>query len=133
MPEPDPFDELEELFAEDDLKPANPGGYVPTRKEAAVPPGSGRLAPPRVATRVEAAVPVRPGAGSSALPDDSQPYKPNRRPPLAVICILDDGMDGGEWTRMRGDKLVIGRTIGDLRVPFDLQMGDPHAEISRNF
>src|SRR5437660_7344157 len=98
MPEPDPFDELEELFAEDDLKPAGPGGYVPTRKESALPPGSGRLASPRVATRVESAVPQRSGIGTNAPPaDDSQPYKPSRRPPLAIICVLDDGLDDGEW------------------------------------
>ena len=38
---------------------------------------------------------------------------------MATLCILDDGRDDGEWVRIRGDKVVIGRNEGDICIPHD--------------
>jgi pSer/pThr/pTyr-binding forkhead associated (FHA) protein len=112
-----------------------------------------REAPPREATRLESddeirqalfsrragrkpIPPIGPGAPPPAvldavLDDDPAPYRPQLRPPMAVLCVLDDGKDEGEWIRLRGDRFVIGRTEGDLRIPHDPMMSGRHAEISR--
>ncbi len=58
-------------------------------------------------------------------------FRPMRRPPMAMLCILDDGRDDGEWVRIRADKVVIGRTEGDIVIPHDTMMSSQHAEISR--
>jgi hypothetical protein len=58
-------------------------------------------------------------------------YRPAQRPPLALLCVLDDGGDDGEWVRVRTDRFVVGRTEGDLRVPHDALMSARHAELTR--
>jgi len=45
--------------------------------------------------------------------------------------VLDDVGDDGELVRMRGDRLVIGRSEGDLLVPHDISMSPRHALIER--
>jgi pSer/pThr/pTyr-binding forkhead associated (FHA) protein len=65
------------------------------------------------------------------LDQDIQPDRPLDRPPLAMLCILDDGKADGEWIRLRGDRYLIGRTEGDIRIPHDNRMSSRHAEISR--
>jgi pSer/pThr/pTyr-binding forkhead associated (FHA) protein len=67
----------------------------------------------------------------AALDDDPLAYRPQLRPPMALLCVLDDGKDEGEWFRLRGDRFVIGRAEGDLRIPHDQMMSGRHAEISR--
>ncbi len=149
----DPFGDLESLFSEGDLGVTRgagqpKGGYTPTRKEAIIRdqaptplPGSKpepekpvtpagrtptRLEPlplfrngERLATRAEPAV------------EDAAVFKPTRRPPMALLCYLDDGSEDGEWLRIRTDRFVIGRTEGDLRVPHDCLISPRHAEITR--
>src|SRR6266404_8729174 len=39
---------------------------------------------------------------------------PVERPPVGVLCVLDDGKLNGEWVRLRADRTVIGRTEGDV-------------------
>jgi pSer/pThr/pTyr-binding forkhead associated (FHA) protein len=112
-----------------------------------------REAPPREATRLESdeeirqallsrraarkpAPPLGPAAPEAPvldaiLDDDPAPYRPQQRPLMAVLCVLDDGKDDGEWFRLRGDRFVIGRTEGDVRIPHDMMMSGRHAEISR--
>src|SRR5262245_8973242 len=52
--------------------------------------------------------------------DDAVPAeRPRDRPPMALLCILDDGKADGEWVRLRGDRCLIGRTEGDVRIPHD--------------
>lgn len=127
MPE-DPFDDLEELFTAEPVKP----GYTPTRKEA-IPAG-----PVRTPTRKEAVVAgPTPPPGTPVAPkppaDDAAAFHPRARPPMAVICALDDGADHGEWFRMRGDCFVIGRTEGDCRIAHDPMIAPRHCEIRRTF
>lgn len=122
MPAPDPFDELEQLFADDD---ASPAGYVPTRKEA-IPAKQHQRTP----TRAEA-IPARTPTRAESVGHDAAPFRPKRRPPMAVLCICDDGQSEGEWQRIRSDRFVIGRTEGDCVIPMDDLMAPRHAEISR--
>src|SRR5262249_12007525 len=106
-----------------------------------------REAPPREATRLQSDEEIRrallarraarkpaPG-GAPAVPEpagdeDVVPYRPQQRPPMAVLCVLDDGKDDGEWYRLRGDRWVIGRTEGGGCLPDDLMMAGKHAEIT---
>ncbi|MCI0463384.1 MAG: FHA domain-containing protein [Gemmataceae bacterium] len=62
---------------------------------------------------------------------ETQPDRPHLRPPIALLCICDDGKLDGEWVRLRGDRYVIGRTEGDICIPHDVTMSSQHAEISR--
>jgi pSer/pThr/pTyr-binding forkhead associated (FHA) protein len=62
---------------------------------------------------------------------DGVPFRPVRRPPMALLCILDDGRDDGEWVRVRSERVVIGRTDGDIRIPHDDMMSGRHAELFR--
>jgi hypothetical protein len=62
---------------------------------------------------------------------DTRPFRPARRPPMALLCILDDGSDEGELVRIRGPRLVIGRGEGDVVIPHDDMISGRHAEISR--
>jgi pSer/pThr/pTyr-binding forkhead associated (FHA) protein len=62
---------------------------------------------------------------------DTLPYRPTHRPPVAVLCVLDDGQLDGEWVRIRTAKFVIGRSEGDLVIPHDTIMSGRHAVLSR--
>jgi pSer/pThr/pTyr-binding forkhead associated (FHA) protein len=68
-----------------------------------------------------------------AAPVEPEPKvdRPTLRPPLALLCILDDGKAEGEWFRLRGDRCVIGRADGDVQIPHDGMMSSRHAEIVR--
>jgi hypothetical protein len=60
-------------------------------------------------------------------------FRPLRRPPVALLCALDDGdPDGGEWVRIRSGEFIIGRGEGDFVVPQDGQMSKRHASLTRN-
>jgi pSer/pThr/pTyr-binding forkhead associated (FHA) protein len=62
---------------------------------------------------------------------EADPYRPTQRPPMAVLCILDDGSDDGEWLRLRADRIVIGRVDGDIVIPHDHLISSRHAELCR--
>jgi pSer/pThr/pTyr-binding forkhead associated (FHA) protein len=78
---------------------------------------------PRAATVVD-----RPQADGEVVA-----FRPVRRPPMALLCILDDGRDDGEWVRIRTPTCVIGRTEGDVRIPHDSTMSSKHASLSRTY
>jgi pSer/pThr/pTyr-binding forkhead associated (FHA) protein len=81
-----------------------------------------------------AAVPKSPGASASALADsqvETQPFRPAVRPPMGLLCVLDDGEDAGELVRIRTSTFVIGRVEGDLVIPHDSGISGRHAEIIR--
>jgi pSer/pThr/pTyr-binding forkhead associated (FHA) protein len=63
--------------------------------------------------------------------DDTQPYRPTQRPPMALLTVLDDADTEGETIRIRGDSLIIGRVEGSLILPHDGAISSRHAEISR--
>jgi pSer/pThr/pTyr-binding forkhead associated (FHA) protein len=69
--------------------------------------------------------------GQASSVPDAHRERPTQRPPMALLCILDDGKQDGEWFRLRADRTVIGRADGDIRIPHDVQMSTHHAEIVR--
>lgn len=62
---------------------------------------------------------------------DAVPYRPVMRPKRAMLCVLDDGSNDGEWLRIRTGRLTIGRTEGDVLIPDDEGISGRHAEIVR--
>lgn len=68
-----------------------------------------------------------------AVPVEIEPQaeQPVLRPPIAFLCVLDDGKTDGEWVRLRGDRTVIGRTEGEVRIPHDGAISGQHAELLR--
>jgi FHA domain len=77
----------------------------------------------------DAAPPVppspQPGAGRAAVP-----YRPTVRPPMAILTVFDDGKTDGEIIRIRDHRFIIGRTEGDLCIPFDGRISARHVEIT---
>jgi len=58
-------------------------------------------------------------------------FRPQNRPPMALLTMLDDGeTEVGEVHRIRGPRHVIGRKGGDTIVPHDHNLSAEHAEIS---
>lgn len=81
-------------------------------------------APARQPTMVAHAAP-RPAA------PDTETFRPSARPPMAWLCVLDDGQDEGEVVRIRATPFVIGRAEGDVVIPHDAGMSGRHVEILR--
>jgi hypothetical protein len=59
------------------------------------------------------------------------PYRPTSRPPIALLTVCDDGDADGEILRIRCPRFVIGRTHGDLKIPFDKRISSRHVEITQ--
>jgi len=62
---------------------------------------------------------------------DAKAFRPSLRPSMALLCVLDDGEDTGEFVRIRASSFVIGRADGDFLIPHDSGISGRHAEISR--
>lgn len=58
-------------------------------------------------------------------------WRPGRRPPMALLHVVDDGRDSGETIRLRADTLVVGRQIGSVSIPHDPFLGIDHARLDR--
>lgn len=84
-----------------------------------------------------ASAPAPVGVGGKAVkpaaaPEPETPVeKPQQRPPMAMICLLDDGRQEGEWFRLRAERTVLGRSEGDIRISHEVLMSGRHAEIVR--
>jgi pSer/pThr/pTyr-binding forkhead associated (FHA) protein len=120
--------------------PANPPGQLgwveETRMESVeeirqVLRGEPATVLPPLASRNYQPEPPQMTAQNLAVETDTQPFRPLRRSPLALLCIIDDGRDEGEWVRLRADQIVIGRSDGDILIPHDNLMSGRHAEIVR--
>jgi len=87
----------------------------------------------RLAAGAKAQPPQAQGSVPAAVPDEveAQAERPLIRPPVATLCILDDGKSDGEWVRLRADATVIGRTEGDVRIPHDPAISGKHAQVIR--
>jgi pSer/pThr/pTyr-binding forkhead associated (FHA) protein len=87
----------------------------------------------RLAAPKKAATPAAPDNIPVAVPVEVEPQQeqPVLRPPVGMLCILDDGKTEGEWVRLRADRTVIGRTEGDIRIPHDGLVSGRHAELVR--
>jgi pSer/pThr/pTyr-binding forkhead associated (FHA) protein len=76
--------------------------------------------------------PAPPGAAPAPEAEpEVRPETPVLRPPMALLCILDDGKLDGELFRLRADRTVLGRNEGDVRIPHDGMISSRHAEITR--
>lgn len=75
---------------------------------------------PRIPTRKE----TEPG-GRTPL------FRPRFRPPMAVVCVHDDCQTSGEVVRVRGDRLTLGRSKGDIVIPHDSSISGQHCEVLR--
>jgi hypothetical protein len=84
------------------------------------------LAPPAAQAGAQAKAPV-----AAPAEIEAQAEQPVLRPPIAYLCVLDDGKTEGEWVRLRADRTVIGRTEGDVRIPHDGAISGQHAELVR--
>ena len=73
----------------------------------------------------------RPPTAKEAMPDDTLPYRPVVRLPVAVLSVFDDGRTEGESFRLRNEVFTIGRTEGDLLLPHDGMISRKHATITR--
>lgn len=82
--------------------------------------------PVREPTVLEAPAPDSPGPGEA-----TPAFRPVLRPPMAILCAFDDGLETGETVRIRVPSFVIGRGAGDLVIPHDGGMSGRHAEIAR--
>src|SRR5437016_5702646 len=90
-------------------------------------------------TRLESVEEIRQAAGNqravtlkeSTANGDTVTYRPVHRPPMSILCVFHDGREDGEWVPLRKDKVVIGRSEGDIVIPHDAMMSGRHAEISR--
>ncbi len=89
-------------------------------------------------TRVESVEEIRQARLARRIPTakesvaaETAAFRPSRRPGLALLCILDDVSDDGEWVRLRADRVTIGRTEGDILIPHDTMMSSRHADLVR--
>lgn len=62
---------------------------------------------------------------------DTLDFRPVRRPSMAMLCLLDDGRQEGEWIRLRRDVTVIGRSEGEILIPHETEMSGRHLAITR--
>jgi pSer/pThr/pTyr-binding forkhead associated (FHA) protein len=58
-------------------------------------------------------------------------FRPSGRPSIALLCLVDDNGETGEWIRLRHDRYVVGRSVGDILIPHDGAISESHLEISR--
>jgi pSer/pThr/pTyr-binding forkhead associated (FHA) protein len=90
-------------------------------------------------TRLESVEEIRRAVQAGRTPTAKEPgivhettlFRPLRRPPLALLCILDDGGERGEWVRLRDDRVTIGRSEGQIVIPHDPAMSALHAALCR--
>jgi hypothetical protein len=87
----------------------------------------------RLDAQAKAKAPAGKGPVSVAAPVEVEPQaeRPVVRPPMALLCVLDDAGGDGEWVRLRADATVIGRTEGDVRIPHDGAISGRHAQLVR--
>lgn len=75
----------------------------------------------------EAIPTAAPATRNAAAAPDAKPFRPILRRPLALLHVIDDGREDGETIRLRSDRLLIGRTDGDVTIPHDITMSTRHA------
>ena len=74
-----------------------------------------------------------PLTGEPAAPTaaEAPTWTPSRRPPIALLHVVDDGRDSGETVRLRGDACLVGRTTGGVTIPHDPFLETDHARLDR--
>src|SRR5262245_38941904 len=76
-----------------------------------------------------------PSQSSIGLPvsadEGTMPFRPNHRPPMAVLRACEDGRDSGLTIHVYTEHFVIGRSEGDFVVEHDSAISSKHVEIVR--
>lgn len=62
--------------------------------------------------------------------DNAVRYRPQLRPPMAVLGIFDDDLKSVESVRLRAQEVTIGRQECDVVIPHDRMMSSKHAKLS---
>jgi hypothetical protein len=101
----------------------------PTRKTHQEPPVEIKAEPSPAPAPPKPSPPEPAPAPAAAV--ETAPFRPVRRPPMAVLQIFDDGRKSAELVRLRQAKFVIGRTDGDLVLGNDPLLSGRHAELER--
>jgi pSer/pThr/pTyr-binding forkhead associated (FHA) protein len=118
---------LHEAMLDDEMMP---GTLPPTSTTDTALPAA--PAPPRKPSLGVGSGPRRVAMPPTPPPaPDAEAFRPTQRPATAMLCILDDGRDDGEWVRLRAEKIVLGRVEGDVIIPHDPLMSSRHAELTR--
>jgi hypothetical protein len=122
------------------LSPRQPGRPQPVERsgtlieteddvrQALLPGQKGRQPGPAVAAELSPAPPV--GSPIQPIARPAVAFRPTVRPPVAVLTVFDDGKTDGEVIRIRDHRFTIGRTEGDLCIPFDGRISGRHLEIT---
>lgn len=96
--------------------------------------------PPRITISEVAAVATNPPAATSAVDvgrledvgsTSTVRFRPQHRPPLALLRVDDDGQSTGQLVRLREADFTIGRQRGDLVIRHDSRISSRHARIER--
>lgn len=103
--------------------------------------GAAQSQSPAVAPSPATAFPPPPSPPSRAAPspqavavsagDTARPFVPQHRPPTALLLVVDDGSDGGQWIRLRMAETIVGRTDADVAIPHDEAISSRHLRIYR--
>ena len=113
------------IETEEEVRQAILSGLKGQQQSGSVDPG---FAPP---PPLQTAVVVSPASAQPAHSgQETSPYRPTSRPPIALLTVFDDGKNEGELIRIRDQKFVIGRTEGDLKIPIDGRISARHVEIT---
>jgi pSer/pThr/pTyr-binding forkhead associated (FHA) protein len=83
----------------------------------------------RLPEKVPTAKPAEPG--HAAKPAETLYRSPHRWSAPRLLVCDDDSLDQGEIRYVRSERVVIGRTQGDIVIAHDLTMSGSHAEIMR--
>ncbi len=103
--------------------------YATTPEAMATTPEATALAPLAAAGAAQAVAEALPQATVADI--EAIPWRPGRRPPMALLHVVDDGRDSGETIRLRDDTLVVGRQTGSVSIPHDPFLGADHARLDR--
>ena len=90
-------------------------------------------------TRMESVEEIRAALQARRKPTEKEPaadtdtidFRPVRRPSMAMLCLLDDGKNEGEWIRLRQDVTILGRSEGEIVIPHETEMSGRHLAITR--
>jgi hypothetical protein len=83
--------------------------------------------------RVLKGMPVSlPAVRSAAVVEEVLSKSPYRWTAPRILICDDDSLEEGDTVRVRSDRIVIGRTKGEIVIGHDVAMFGSHAEISRS-
>ena len=113
-----------------DASPTN-GKLVPENREGTRLESDDEIRQALQARRVQTIVQDPDDKARSTSPPETVSERPAERPPMALLCVFDDGKADGEWIRLRAERYSIGRADADICIPHDSLVSARHAELAR--